>query len=1072
MTLPERSVEHPVTVIVLAALLVGIAATMVPRLAVNLYPDVSPPVISVSTSFPGAGPEDVEQNVTVPLETALAAVTGLDSINSTSSTGSSRITLFFGYDQDLDEAMNEVTSILSTAGNRLPDDAGSPVARRFNLANIPVMQLVLRGDFSLEELRRAAEDRVKPAVESVPGVAAADVSGGGSLEVRVELMKNRLAAYGLTPRAVASALDQQNVLVSGGTLVDNAREFQLRTAEELSSLEEVRRVVVTTLGGGEVGRARLVRVEDVAEVRLASSDETTRVFVNGEPGVFLRVQNSSDSNAVRVSDSVRERVASLEGDLPPGMSLEVLSDNTALIRATLNQVYASAFQGALLAMAVLFIFLRNVRGTLIIGLSLPLSVLITLMAMAVFGLTLNLLTLTGLIMGLGMVVDGSIVILENIHNYRERGTKAVVAAVLGSQEMYRAIVASTATTLGVFVPVLLFRNDLGFMGYFFTDLVFTVAISLVVSLVVAVSVVPALAGALLPLNTRVQKPLRLAPLRAADLLVEGFFCRLERGYGRALRYGLDHRFLVLLLVTLVTIFSFRQFGDVGINLFVRSRTDDTVFFSLQMPLGTPLEETEGILRGLGEELERRVQGWNNIVITAGSGRRWGGSSASHLGSIQITLPPPAEQIDTPESITRLVMPLVADIPGVNLTAQAGRRAGTSAAVSVEIRAESADLAVETALEARRIILEHLPQVEDLELSLEQGGPELAFRIDRERAAALGVSVPALAQEIRSAYGGNRATTMKDEGTLRDVVIILQESDREDRQSLDSLYVSGAGGALIPLSSLATIIQGRAPTSIERQDRRRVVTVTGDLPAGVAATDFQPLLQETLDRHLIPPGEVQIFYGGEAQDIDEFSRTFGFIILTAVLLVFGIMASQFESFLDPLVIFFSIPLLFVGVIWIYRITGQPFSLFAAVGVVALVGIVVNNGIVLVDYTNTLRARGLPVREATLAAGQNRLRPILMTSLTTILGMVPLAFFPGEGSETIQPIGQTIVGGLSVASVMTLFVTPLIYSLLNGWRDWKPRGPLIGKYPADLHPEEHQEDSREDYPDDDPVWRNAQ
>lgn len=1068
MTLPERSVQHPVTVVVLTALLTGIAVIMIPGLAVNLYPEVSPPVISVVTSFPGAGPEDVEQNVTAPLEAVLSPVTGVDSLTSTSSTGSSRITLRFRYGEDLDSAMQEVTALLSNAANRLPTDAGSPVARRFNLANLPIMQLVIRGPFPLEDLRSLAEERVTPAVERIPGVAAADVAGGGRRAVEVSLSQNRLAAYELTSSAVLNALGAQNVLVSGGSLTRGTTEFQIRLNEEITSLEELRRVVIRSTGGGG-GRNRVVRLEDIGDVSLVSSSQETRVYVNGQPGVFVRVQNTSDSNAVRVADTIRDTLATINSELPEGVEVSVLTDNTGLIRATLNEVYRAALQGAVLAMAVLFFFLRNIRSTIIIGLSLPISIVVTLMAMSVVGLTLNLLTLTGLIMGLGMVVDGSIVILENIHNYRERGAKASVAAILGSQEMYRAIVASTATTLAVFIPALIFRNDLEFMGQFFGDLVFTVVISLIVSLAVAVTIVPALAGALLPLNTRVQKPLRFTPLRLADDQMERMFRAVERGYRSALGYATTHRLMVMTLAGLILVYSLLQFEGTGINLFVRTRTDDTAFFSLRMPVGTPVEETEAVLLELGAVVEREIQGWNSIVITAGA-NRWGNPAGSHQGALQINLPPPAEQQDTPASIQRTLAPYLTTIAGADFSFAAGRRAGTGSAVRIEVTSENPDQAVQVAREIRGIITTDLPQIQDPELSLEQGGPELAIRIDRERAADLGISLPVLAREIRTAYSGTRATTIKDDGVLLDVVVRLREEDRQGPESLDHVLVSAAGGTLMPLSNVASVVEGSGATTINRENRRRIVTVSGDLPPGVAATEFQPVMERTISERLQLPPAVQVSYGGEAQDINRFGSTFMVIIAVAVVLVFGIMASQFESFLDPLVIFFSIPLLFIGVIWIYRFSGEPFSLFAAVGVVALVGIVVNNGIVLVDYTNTLRARGLPVHEAVLQAGQSRLRPILMTSLTTILGMVPLAFFPGDGAETMQPIGKTIVGGLAASSIMTLFVTPVMYSLLNSFRDRKTgdsRDPVSQQDPRET----------EDVPEGDPAdhdlpWRDAQ
>lgn len=1030
MTIPEYSVQRPVTVLILTILLTGIAAILIPRLAVNLYPEVSPPVISVVTSFPGAGPEDVEQNVTVPLEAALSTVTGLDSLTSSSGMGSSRITLRFRYGEDLDRAMQEVTGIIGTTTNRLPQDAGTPVARRFNLANLPIMQLVIRGPYPLEELRAQGLDRIAPAIERIPGVAAAEITGGGTRGVQVYLSQNRLAAHGLSTTAVINALNNQNVLTTAGRVSRDTTEFQVRVNEEITSVEQLRRVIIRNAGGDT---HRVVRLEDLGRVELVSGAEEMRVFVNGQPGVFVRVQNTSDSNAVQVADTIVATLADINTNLPDQMEVSVLTDNTALIRATLDQVYTAALQGALLAMAILFFFLRNVKSTIIIGLSLPVSVAITLMAMSVVGLTLNLITLTGLIMGLGMVVDGSIVILENIHTYRERGAKASIAAILGSQEMYRAIVASTFTTLAVFIPIMIFRNQLDFMGQFFGDLVFTVVISLLVSLGVAITLVPALAGALMPLQTRVQKPLRIPFLRSIDDGMERGFRRLEQGYRRTLGYAITHRLAVLTLTGLVLIFSLMQFEGTSINLFVRSLTDDTVFFSIRMPEGTPVEETEAVLLELAAVAERETQGWNSIVVTAGA-NRWGNPAGSHQGALQINLPSPADQIDNPTTIRQTLMPYLNQVAGADISFAAGRRASTGTAVRIDVTSEHADLAADTAREIRAALTREVPQVQDPEVSLERGGPELAIRIDRERAAALGVSAPTLAREIRTAYAGSRATTIKHEGVLMDVVVQLQEDDRRDPASLDHVLVSGNGGALIPLSNVASIVEGQSATSIAREDRRRIVSVTGDLPPGIGATEIQPLLQRAVADHVDVPPTVTVSLGGEAQEIDRFGNTFILIIAVAVVLVFGIMASQFESLLDPLIIFFSIPLLFIGVIWIYHFSEEPFSLFAAVGVVALVGIVVNNGIVLVDYTNTLRARGMNLSAAVLSAGQSRLRPILMTSLTTILGMVPLAFFPGEGAETIQPIGKTIVGGLAVSSLMTLYVTPVMYSLLNGIGEW--------------------------------------
>lgn len=1039
MTISEYSVQRPVTMVVIFALLLVVAAIMAPQLAVDMFPDTTRPVLSVSTSYTGAGPEDVESNITEPLEKALAGVTGLEEIRSTSSFERSRITLEFGYDVNLDEAKSDVESLLAAVSNALPDDAGSPTVFQFNMSSIPILRLVVRGNYPIEDLKSIAEDTIQAQIERVEGVASTSVSGGNDRIVEVAVSRNRLAAFDMTLSEISSVLSSQNVLVGGGTIVQGGTEYQLMTNETLTSADELKRIILRTMQSG--GITRVVRLEDVAEVSMVYNDSSSRVYINGEPGIYIQVQNESDSNSVQVSRAVRDVLDGINSELPEGITLEVLSDTTTMIEATLNQVYQSAVQGALLAMAVLLFFLRNFKGTFIIGLAIPISILITLMCMAIFDLTLNLITLTGLVLGLGMILDGSIVILENIHAYRERGAKPSTAAILGSQEMFRAIVASTTTTLCVFIPVIIFRADLEMMGQMFGDLVFTVVISLVVSLAVALIVVPALAGPIMRLSTRVQKPLKQPLLRKMDIFMDGAFRRFQGGYRTALDYSLSHRSLVLLLVLVILVFSLLQFGGMGMNLFVRGSSDDRVEINVSLPPGTSIDETEALLKKLQSSIEQKVEGYENIVLTVGSRGGWG-SSSGNTGGIQINLPAPEDQIDTPLTIRAKLSEELASIPGAQVEFSSGRRMGSSSPVDIEIKSANPQAAMDTAESIRNILLK-MPLIQDPLISLEAGGPQLRIRIDRERAAVLGVSTKAIANQIKMAVSGSTVTTISDNGDEISVRLRLKEEEVSDLPDLEALFLMNSSGDRIPLSSVASIYESRSPADIDRENQQRIIHVTSDLAEGVAATEIQEVVRTTVEANLVPAGDVDIIYSGEARDIRRFGGSFLIIIVAAIVLVFGVMAGQFESFVDPFIIFFSIPLLFIGVIWIYIITGEPFSLFSAVGVVALVGIVVNNGIVLVDYTNTLRSRGMKVREACIAAGVNRLQPIMMTTLTTILGMTPLAFFPGEGAETIQPIAKTIVGGLAVSSVMTLFVTPVMYSVLNRRHDVrleKSRGRL--------------------------------
>jgi len=800
------------------------------------------------------------------------------------------------------------------------------------------------------------------------------------------------------------------------------------TQEELVSSDQIKRLAVKTvsLAGGGANRYQIVRVEDVADVSIGYDDNAYRVHVNGQSGVYIQVTSESGSNQINVSDRVQAALADINSSLPQGITLEVLSDNTSMIRSTLNQVYSNAFQGAALAMLVLMLFLRNIKAMLIIGFSIPISMLLTLMSMSIFGFTLNLLTMTGLIMGMGMTLDASIVILENIHSYRQRGAKPEIAAILGSREMLRAIMASSATTLCVFIPLIIYKNDLKEMGLMFSDLIFTVVISLSVSLVVAVTLVPSLSGAILKLNTRVQKPIKTRFLRFIDNKIEALLHTMEKAYRRALEYCLSHRLLIVALVVLILAFSVLQFSGIGMNMYVRMRTDDNVTLNVAMPRGTAVDVTEKVLFDIEEVVKREVQGYRNLVLTATR-------SGNNQGSIQITLPPPARQIDTPDAIIRKLTPYLNTIPGSRISFRAGRGMGNTNPIEVAVSSKDYNALTATAQEIQHIMAAHLPQIEDPAINLDEGAPQLLIEIDRDRASAFGLSLASIAAEIRTAMDGETATTMSQGNRLINVQVRLRPEDRQGLPNLDAISVISRSGTRVSLSNVARISEGRAPSSIRRERQERVLRITGGLEQGIAATDMQRILEDTINQYLIPREGVTVRYLGEASEIQSYTGRYILIIVTAVFLVFGVMASQFESFIDPLIIFFSIPLLAIGVIWIYKFSGQAMTMFSVVGIIALVGVVVNNGIVLVDYTNTLRARGMKVRQACLEAGERRLRPIFMTSLTTILGMAPIAFFPGAGADTIQPIGKTFVGGLMVSTLMTIFVTPVMYSLLNSRRD---------------------------------------
>ncbi|MCX7026051.1 MAG: efflux RND transporter permease subunit [Spirochaetes bacterium] len=1036
MSLARTSIDHPVTIVMVFALVCGIAGVFIPRLAVALNPETENPLLSVSTNYSGAGPEDVEQNVTKILEDALSSIEGLKNMSSTSSQGSSNIRLEFGYNVNLDKAQSEIESITRGLLNRLPDGADTPNVRHFDSSAMPIIRLIIQGNRSLEELKTIGEETIQPQLERIKGVATASVSGGSNRIVAVQVSQNRLAAYGLTLTSVANALASQNILLSGGQIVRGSTEYQISTFEKLSSIEEVKGLVIKTIASGGTGKDRVVRLEDVADVKETQDDPSRIIYIDGRRGINIQIVRESDSNAVQISREVHAALAGINKTLPAGVTVEVMSDDTTLVNSTLNEVYNSAWQGIVLTVLILLVFLRNLKATFIIGISIPICILITLLCMYFGGLTLNTISLTGLIFGLGMVVDASIVILDNIFRYRERGAKPRIAAILGTQEMMVAIMGSTLTTLCVFIPIILFRADLGQMGQLFNDLVFTVCFSLAASLIVAVTIVPVLCGPVMHLNTRVQKPLSNPILKKFDDMLEMLFSAQERGYKKALEFCLRNRFLIVALVAVILASAILQLTAFGLNLYPRSNTDDALTVNLNMPLGTTRVRTQAVLEDLQVFVRARVKNYKRLVLSVGS------SSSGNSGSLQIMLPDPKDQTDTPSSIKTKLASYIGSVPGASFTYSAGRQFSSGSTVDVQIRSKDQNASLAAAQDIKRIIAGQLPQVENLSISLDQGSPELLIQIDRDRAAMFGFSVSQIAKEIRGSIYGTTAATYDSGGKLIDVIVRLKEEDRRTLSDLKSIFLINSSGNRIPVSNFVTISNSTAPQRINRENKERIIHVQGGLSASskLTSTEMTQVVQKTLDDNYVSRENVTVSLGGESADVGTYLPVFILIILVAVFLVYGVMASQFESFIDPLIIFISIPLMFIGVVWIYKLTNDSFSLFSMIGIVALAGVVVNNGIVLVDYTNTLRARGIELFEACSEAGRHRLRPILMSTLATLLGIMPLALFPGKGTENIQPIAKTMFGGLLVSSIMTLFLTPVLYHLFNSRGDRKNKKKL--------------------------------
>ncbi|MDR1899164.1 MAG: efflux RND transporter permease subunit [Treponema sp.] len=1034
MSFAKTAVSRPTTILIIFLLFIGLGFFALANLPIDLYPEISPPYLVVYTSYEGAGPEEMERTVTRVLEAALTGVSSLEEINTTSSKGSSMVIMEFTYGTDLADASNSVRDSLERVRNVLPTEAEAPLIFKFDPAMIPIMGLMITGNRSQEELREIAEDTIVPRIEQTRGVATASVNGGREKIIRVEIPQSRLEAYGLTVTQIQQMLAAQNTQIAGGTITEGDLSYIITTMGEYTSLEQIRDTVISYKGGGLVdGQAEMPRsvyLRDLADVFEGYKDQTSMVLVNGQAAVMMMVQKQSGKNSVQTARELRARLVRMAREIPQDIKITELFNTTDQIEDSLNQVTSTAISGALLAVLILFIFLRSIKPTTIIGISIPVSLIITIMLMYFAGLTLNLMTMAGLVLGIGMLVDNSIVILENIYHYREKGAKLNTAAVLGTSEMIVAIAASTLTTICVFAPLVAFQGMLEMAGEMFAGLAFTVVISLLISLVTAIFLVPVLSSHYFPLVTRKQKPLT-GPLVPVDRAFDRFFTWLDEKYRRAIDRVLRHKLIVIGLIAILFIGSLFMIPVVG-WVFMPEQEADNVSIDATLPMGTPLEQTEAVLQQLQLIVEREIPGAYDparLILRAGGGSFFN-TSGSNSGSLRINLPEYKDRTMTANEIKAKLRTHFNEFPGVTFSfGSGGMGMGSSNPVDIAIRTD--DLVKGKAIGEKIIALldQYLPEVTEPQMDLKDGLPQIEIELDRERMYALGLNTFTVGNEIKAAVDGITSTRYKTGNHDYDVVLILAEADRSTRPALDHIFVNSQTAGRVPLSSFASYKEGTGPLTIRRENQMREIHVTAGAVPGTKVNLLEDKVRALVTREIPTEEDVLIEYSGDNAEMMKMMSRFVLIMIVAMFLVFGVMASLFESFRDPFIILFTIPLSLIGIVAIYLLTGDTFNILTAVGLLVLMGVIVNNGIVLVDYTNLLRKRGLSLHDACVEAAGNRLRPILMTTLTTILGLVPMAFFPGEGSELVAPIGKTVLGGLSFGTLMTLFLMPTVYAIMN-------------------------------------------
>jgi CzcA family heavy metal efflux pump len=1033
MILAKFALRNPITVlmVVLAALILGILSFT--KLPVDMFPDISFPSITVATFYPGANPQDMERMVTYPVERAVSTVNGVKHVASISRQGASLVTIYFNWGTNLDSAQSDVLQAVNLIHGDLPKDVQYPIIRKFDVSQISVVFIALMGGGLNEgELYDLATNYVQQEMEHVPNVASARVVGGKVREIQVHFDRQRVQAFSLSPDSIIQAIQAANLILPSGNIKAGPYDYRLFTETQFSLVKPIEDIVVSNL------RQRPVYLRDVASIRDDFQEQTNLIRVNGEPAVGLAVQKTSGTNTIEVVDGVRRQLPRIQRMLPPGVVMLELFDQSNFIRSSIQTLQQKALIGGLLAALIILVFLRNIRSTLIVTLAIPISVVCTFTLLYFSELSVNIFTLGGLALGVGRLVDDAIVVLESIYRHRSAGRPPDEAAVQGTAEVGMAVLASTITTIIVFLPVAFIS---GIARLLFTPLALTVSFSLIASYFVSLTVIPVLSRKYLHPELDEQALLSSpSPAQRLKKRLRDGFERVDSGYQSVLQWALNRRKTVVLAVAVVSLGSFPLYFLIGSEFF--PSMDESQFrLVVQLPVGTRLEESARVAMRM-EEIIKESLGKDLLAVQTNFGMPsgtvsaiWSQNTGPHMGRVQARLVPPGERRLSSDAWMNVLRPKIAEeFPGVRIFFSSGGLVsrlvsfGNEDPVEIEILGYDFRIAEKVAEEVAAIV-RAVPGAKDVRISREPDYPQQNIVVDRERAALMGISVAQVARSVQTFMNGFRASIFSDPNTGNQYHITVQarESDRSSLADLSQIFVFNPQGRAIPLDNLAEISRGAGPIQIERKYQQRIIRVTASTfgrDLGSVAAD----IQAGLDKLSLPPN-FKLNLGGTVESQREsFIALLGAFIL-AVILVYMVLASQFKSLLDPFIIMFSVPLGLVGVLWALFLTETPLSVTSFMGIIMMAGIVVSNGILLVDYTNRLRGRGLDLEEAVILAGRTRLRPILMTTLCTVLGLIPMALASGEGAETNAPMAIAVIGGLSVSTVLTLLFIPTLYTIFE-------------------------------------------
>jgi len=1019
MNLSGLAVKRPVTFLMLFIALVGIGVVAYVGLKMDLFPQLELPMVAVITQYSGTSPEDIESLITRPIEEGVARVQNLDTLSSQSREGISLVIAEFAWGTGMDVAERHVRESIDLIKARLPDEAEEPLIFRYDPTMMPVMVISVSGKEDLGELRYLAENEIEPRLERIEGVASASTMGGEAREIQIQTDRERLTARRITLGQLMDVVRRENVVIPAGTIEEEDTEYTIRTLGEYTSVPQIADTVVIYQNGVPI------YVKDVAKVVDGAREQRQITRVNGKPAVVISINRASGANTVDVSRRVLSELKGIENSLK-GIDLSVIMEQAQIIEESMNNLLRTIILAVVLSGAILLVFLRNLRATLVVLISIPVSIITTFVAMNLAGVTMNIVSMGGLALGVGLFVDNSIVVLESIFRHRERGEPAHQGAIIGSSEVTTAITASTLTTICVFFPIVFVS---GIAGQIFRDMVLTVTFSLVISLLVALTLVPLVSSHILHLGNSQSKGLAYS---LGGLIEKGIFI-----YEKMLNWCLTHRKLVLAIVGGLGVLSlFVMVRFVGVS-FMPEMDTGSININIKRPVGTTLGETDKTFQKAEEIIREEVPELKTIYAQLGAGAGFFAlmSEGSHAGSIQLDLVDRNKRKRSTQEIeSQLRMALSSALPESKVEFTAGMQAGgMGSTTDADIEVYGHDLSQLQQL-SQQITkeVEKVPGVVDVTSSLEEEGrPQLSLEYNRDKLYDFGLSTYAVSQLIKTAIQGSVASQYREKGREYNILVRLQEKDRAKVEDLGKMEILTPGGAYVKLADVVDINHVRTPLSIERKGQHRMADVSfravgrslgdalSDVEAKVSKIDF--------------PSDFRWEIGGSGEDMRQSLTWLVYALIIGMILVYMVMASEFESLRDPFIMFLTIPLSLTGVIWMLFITRTTLSIVSMIGIIMLMGIVINNSIVLVDYTNLLRQRGKSISEAVREAGRIRFRPVLMTALTTILAMIPLALQIGSGAENWAPMARSVIGGLLVGTLITLLIIPVIYTLFEERRE---------------------------------------